>query len=286
MKFAQIGPVGQEIPVVMTSHDTYVDIGDMTGQIDGAFLSNLDTNAVEQEVASRVAAGLERSIGSHRFGAPITRPHQVICIGLNFADHAIESGMPIPEEPLVFSKSPNCVSGPNDDVIIPRGGAKTDWEVELGVVIGQRCRYLDSPEVARGHIAGYVVAHDVSERAFQLERGGQWLKGKSCESFNPIGPWLVTANEVADVQNLAMWLKVNGATMQSGNTKTMIFPVDYLVWYLSQFMVLEPGDLINTGTPPGVGLGMEPARFLNSGDEVELGIEGLGTQKQAVIDAT
>jgi 2,4-diketo-3-deoxy-L-fuconate hydrolase len=215
-----------------------------------------------------------------RLGAPISRPGKVICIGLNYSDHAAESGMDVPKEPIVFMKASNTVVGPYDDILIPRGSTKTDWEVELGLVIGEEARYLNSPADALKHIAGYCVSHDVSERAFQLERGGQWTKGKSCDTFNPLGPWVVTLDEIADPHNLAMTLDVNGQRMQTGNTRTMVFPAAELVHYLSQFMTLEPGDLISTGTPPGVGLGMKPPRYLKHGDVVELSIEGLGRQRQ------
>lgn len=220
-----------------------------------------------------------------RWGAPVARPGKVICIGLNYSDHAKESGMPIPAEPIVFQKGANTVVGPFDPIIIPRRSEKTDWEVELGVVIGSDARYLDSPEDSFKHIAGYCISHDVSERAFQLERGGQWTKGKSCDNFNPLGPWLSTIDEVADPQSLSMTLSVNGERMQNGTTSTMIFDVAFLVHYLSQFMTLEAGDLISTGTPPGVGLGMKPARYLKAGDVVDVAIEGLGSQRQVCIDA-
>ena len=220
-----------------------------------------------------------------RLGAPIARPGKVICIGLNYADHAAESGMAVPTEPIVFMKASNTVVGPNDDVLIPRGSTKTDWEVELGVVIGREARYLASKEDAAKHIAGYCVCNDVSERAFQLERGGQWTKGKSCDTFNPLGPWLVTPDEVGDVNALDMTLDVNGAKAQRGNTRTMVFDCAYLVHYLSQFMTLEPGDLISTGTPPGVGLGMKPPRYLKRGDVMNLSIAGLGTQRQVCRSA-
>jgi 2-keto-4-pentenoate hydratase/2-oxohepta-3-ene-1,7-dioic acid hydratase in catechol pathway len=285
MRFARIGQPGQEVPVVMVTDDSYVDISDFTRDIDGAFLSALGSSVVASTIAEHVASGPVESVGDQRVGSPIARPHQVLCIGLNYADHAEESGMAIPEEPIVFNKAPNTVVGPFDDVVIPRGAAKTDWEVELGIVIGSRARYLASPEDAWAHIAGFTLVNDVSERAFQLERGGQWVKGKSCETFNPSGPWLVTPDEIADVHDLGMWLDVNGQRRQTGSTRTMIFNVPYVVWYLSQFMVLEPGDLINTGTPPGVGLGMTPPTFLAAGDVMELGIDGLGTQRQHLVAA-
>jgi len=224
-----------------------------------------------------------RRFAGERIGAPIARPHQILCIGLNYSDHAAESGQDVPAEPILFTKSPNTLVGPNDDVRMPRGSTKLDWEVELGIVIGRRTSYLESEQEAAGAIAGYVVANDVSERAFQLERSGQWSKGKSAETFNPAGPWLVTPDEVPDVLSLGMWLDVNGQRRQTGSTSTMIFSPTFLVHHLSQFMVLEPGDLINTGTPPGVGMGMKPPVWLQVGDVVELGIDGLGTQRQTVI---
>ena len=220
-----------------------------------------------------------------RQAACIARPGKVICIGLNYSDHALESGMAVPSEPIVFQKGSNTVVGPCDPILIPRGSEKTDWEVELGVVIGRDARYLGSPEEAEAYIAGYCVSNDVSERAFQLERGGQWTKGKSCDNFNPLGPWLVTRNEIADVHRLPMQLWVNGELMQNGNTSTMVFNCFFLVHYLSQFMTLEAGDLISTGTPPGVGMGLKPPRYLKAGDVVELGIEGLGRQRQVCENA-
>lgn len=215
-----------------------------------------------------------------RWASPVARPGKVICIGLNYSDHAKESGMPVPEQPVVFFKAPNTVVGPYDEVLIPRGGEKTDWEVELGVVIGSEARYLASQADALRCVAGYCVSNDVSERAFQLEHGGQWVKGKSCDTFNPLGPYLVTPDEVADVQDLDMSLDINGQWMQRGNTKTMVFGVARIVHYLSQYMTLEPGDLISTGTPPGVGLGQKPPRYLSKGDVMELSIAGLGSQRQ------
>jgi len=220
-----------------------------------------------------------------RVGPPIARPGKVVCVGLNYRDHARETGADLPAEPILFMKAPSCVVGPYDDVLIPRGSLKTDWEVELGVVIGARARYLDSPQDAAAVIGGYCLSHDVSEREFQLERGGQWDKGKSCETFNPLGPYLVTPDEAGDVQALAMRLSVNGVVRQDGTTGDMIFPVDYLVWYISQFMVLEPGDLINTGTPAGVSMGHDDVPYLVAGDVVELSIERLGSQRSALVSA-
>jgi 2,4-didehydro-3-deoxy-L-rhamnonate hydrolase len=223
------------------------------------------------------------TFAGERVGAPIARPHQILCVGLNYADHAAESGQPVPDEPILFTKSPNTLVGPFDDVRIPRGSTKTDWEVELGIVIGRRTSYLDAPEDARDAIAGFCVVNDVSERHFQLERGGQWVKGKSAETFNPAGPWLVTPDEVGDVMDLRMWLDVNGVRRQDGSTATMIFDPYVVVHYISQFLVLEPGDLINTGTPPGVGMGQDPPVYLQPGDVVELGIDRLGAQRQQVV---
>ncbi len=220
-----------------------------------------------------------------RWAAPIARPGKVICIGLNYRDHAEESGMPVPEEPVLFMKGANTVVGPYDDVLIPRRSEKTDWEVELGVVIGRDTRYLESREAAVESIAGYAISHDVSEREFQLEHGGQWVKGKSCDTFNPIGPWLATRDEVADVDDLELTLSVNGKSMQRGNTRTMVFGVLTIVHYVSQFMTLEAGDFITTGTPPGVGLGQDPPRYLKPGDVVELAITGLGHQRQTFRSA-
>lgn len=223
---------------------------------------------------------------STRIGSPIARPHQVMCIGLNYADHAAESGMTPPEEPIIFNKAPNTVVGPNDDVLLPPGAEKVDWEVELGIVIGKRARYLASEADAKAHIAGYVLSNDVSERHYQLERGGQWVKGKSAETFNPLGPWLVTTDEMPNAGNLAVKLTVNDVVRQDGTTANLIFGLEHIVWYLSQFMVLEPGDLINTGTPAGVGLGFDPPIYLTEGDVMELEAEGLGSQRQVCRRAT
>jgi len=263
--------------------DAYVDLSDVVADLDAEFFASGGIERIRPVVAERARNGEVRMFAGERIGAPFARPHQVVCVGLNYRDHALESGMPIPSEPILFSKSPNTVVGPDDDVRLPRGGDKTDWEVELGIVIGARTQYLDSPEEARAHIAGWVLVNDVSERAFQLERGGQWLKGKSAETFNPAGPWLATLDEIADVGALAMTLDVNGERRQSGSTATMIFDPFTLVHYISQFMVLEPGDLINTGTPPGVGMGMTPPSYLQEGDVMTLTIDGLGRQTQRVV---
>ncbi len=218
-----------------------------------------------------------------RLGAPVARPGKIIGVGLNYSDHSRESGMAAPSEPLLFMKASTSVVGPRDSIIIPRGSEKLDWEVELGVVIGKETRYLDSPEVARSHVAGYCISHDLSERGFQLDRCGQWTKGKSHDSFNPLGPYLVTRDAITDPNKLPMSLDVNGERMQTGNTENMVFNADYLVYYISQFMTLEAGDVITTGTPPGVGMGRKPPRYLRAGDVVELWIEGLGNQRQVCV---
>jgi 2-keto-4-pentenoate hydratase/2-oxohepta-3-ene-1,7-dioic acid hydratase in catechol pathway len=274
---------GKRIPGLLVDETHFVDLSSIEREMDDGLLGGIVSGGLLRELAASDLP--RRALADIRLAAPIPRPGKIVCIGLNYADHAQESGMPVPEEPIVFFKASSTLVGPHGDVRIPRNSTKTDWEVELGVVIGAECRYLESPKVASSRIAGFVVSHDVSEREFQLERGGQWVKGKSCETFNPCGPWLVTPDEIEDVQNLAMWLDVNGERKQTGSTATMIFDVPFLVWYLSQFMVLEPGDLINTGTPPGVGMGMSPQQFLKAGDVVELGIEQLGTQRQRFVVA-
>jgi 2,4-diketo-3-deoxy-L-fuconate hydrolase len=279
----RIGAPGAEKPVARIDDETYVDLADVADDFDEAFFGGGGLGRIRSVVAERAAAGQVSRFAGERIGAPIARPHQILCIGLNYRDHAAETGQKVPEEPILFTKSPNTLIGPYDDVRIPRGSAKTDWEVELGMVIGRRTSYLDSVDEARDAIAGYLVANDVSERAFQIERGGQWTKGKSAETFNPAGPWLVTPDEIDDVGALDMWLEVNGVRRQTGNTKTMVFDPYFLVHYLSQFLVLEPGDLINTGTPPGVGMGMNPPVWLQPGDVMELGIDGLGAQRQKVL---
>ncbi|UJV46246.1 fumarylacetoacetate hydrolase family protein [Streptomyces sp. AMCC400023] len=283
MYLMRIGAPGAEKPVARIDDETYVDLSDVVTDFDETFFGDGGIDRVRPVVTERAAAGQVLRFDGERIGAPIARPHQILCIGLNYRDHAAESGMPVPDEPILFTKSPNTLIGPNDDVRIPRGSTKTDWEVELGIVIGRRTSYLESVDDARGAIAGYVTVNDVSERAFQLERGGQWAKGKSAETFNPAGPWLATADEVDDVLDLDMWLDVNGVRRQTGSTKTMIFDPYFIVHYLSQFLVLEPGDLINTGTPPGVGMGLTPPVYLQPGDVMELGIKQLGTQRQSVL---
>jgi 2-keto-4-pentenoate hydratase/2-oxohepta-3-ene-1,7-dioic acid hydratase in catechol pathway len=279
----RIGDAGAERPIARLDEATYVDLSDVVTDIDEAFLGSRGLDRIRPVVAERAAAGEVSRFAGERIGAPIARPHQIICVGLNYSDHAAETGQAVPEEPILFSKSPNTLVGPYDDVRIPRGSTKPDWEVELGIVIGTRASYLSSVEEARDAIAGFVVVNDVSERAFQMERGGQWMKGKSCETFSPTGPWLVTTDEVGDVTALDMWLDVNGVRRQTGNTKTMIFDPFFIVHYISQFLVLEPGDLIPTGTPPGVGMGFKPPVWLQPDDVIELGIQGLGVQRQKVL---
>ncbi|MEU6139454.1 fumarylacetoacetate hydrolase family protein [Streptomyces sp. NPDC047081] len=283
MHLMRIGAPGAEKPVVRIDDETYVELSDVVPDFDEAFFASDGIDRVRPVVAERLAAGRVSRFAGERVGAPIARPHQILCIGLNYRDHAAESGMPVPDEPILFTKSPNTLVGPDDDVRIPRGSTKTDWEVELGIVIGRRTSYLDSVDEARAAVAGYLVVNDVSERSFQLEHGGQWAKGKSAETFNPAGPWLATPDEIDDVLALDMWLDVNGVRRQSGSTKTMIFDPYFIVHYLSQFLVLEPGDLINTGTPPGVGMGLTPPVYLQPGDVMELGISHLGTQRQRVL---
>lgn len=283
MYLMRIGSVGSERPVVRIDDESYIDVSDVITDFNESFFGSGGPESLTDIVAQRVAAGAAMPFSGERIGAPIARPHQIICIGLNYRDHAEETGAAVPTEPILFTKSPNTLIGPNDDVRIPRGSTKTDWEVELGIIIAKRTSYLDDVSEAREAIAGFVLSNDISERAFQLERSGQWSKGKSAETFNPCGPWLVTPDEIEDVLSLSMWLDVNDQRRQRGSTSTMVFDPYFIVHYLSQFMVLEPGDLINTGTPPGVGMGMEPQVWLAPGDVISLGIDGLGTQRQRVI---
>ncbi len=283
MRLMRIGEAGSERPVVWVDEGHYVDVSDQFGDFGEAFFGSGGIERVRALAGERAAAGRVSAFGGERVGAPIARPHQIVCVGLNYADHARETGQPIPAEPILFNKAPNTLIGPNDDVRLPRGSVKSDWEVELGVVIGARSSYLETDADALAAIAGYTLVNDVSEREFQNERGGQWVKGKSAETFNPAGPWLATPDEIGDVRDLDLWLDVSGVRRQTGSTKTMIFDPLFIVRYISQFMVLEPGDLINTGTPPGVGLGMKPPLYLAAGDVMELGVTGLGTQRQRVI---
>lgn len=284
MKLLRYGDPGAERPAVMQpGTGTALDARPVTDDFDPAFFAS---DGLDRLAAAVAAGELEPvDISGQRVGAPMGRPGKIVCIGLNYRNHAAEGGMPIPEEPIIFMKAPNTMVGPNDDVRIPHASTKTDWEVELAVVIGSQASYVDSPEAALAHVAGYAVCNDVSEREFQLERGGQWDKGKSCDTFNPLGPWIVTPDEFGDHQAKDMWLDVDGRREQTGNTSDMIFGVDHIIWYVSQFMTLEPGDLINTGTPAGVGLGKTPPRYLSAGQEMVVGIEGLGEQRSRTIAA-
>jgi len=283
MRLVRLGSAGSETPGVLVDDDTFVDLSDVTPDFDEKFFGSGALAGLADIVAARVAAGRTEPVGDRRFGAPIARPHQILCIGLNYSDHAAETGQAVPVEPILFTKSPNTLIGPNDDVLIPRKSAKTDWEVELGIVIGSHASYLADETEAAAAIAGYVLVNDVSEREWQTERGGQWSKGKSAPTFNPAGPWLVTPDEIGDVLNLDMWLDIDGTRRQTGSTSTMIFSPTFIVHYLSQFLALEPGDLINTGTPPGVGMGMNPPTYLRGGETMTLSITRLGTQTQHVI---
>jgi 2-keto-4-pentenoate hydratase/2-oxohepta-3-ene-1,7-dioic acid hydratase in catechol pathway len=282
MKLLRYGPAGSERPAVIPPGSTVaLDASSLTGDFDTEFFAS---DGIERLRAAVAAGSLaEVDLAGQRLGAPLKRPGKIVCIGLNYRDHAREAGMDEPTEPVVFMKAANTVVGPTDEVRIPLRSTKTDWEVELGVVIGAHTSYLDSPADAAGQIAGYVTVNDVSEREFQLERGGQWDKGKSCDTFNPMGPWLVTADQIDDVQSLELWTEIDGERVQSGTTADMIFAVDHIVWYLSQFMVLEPGDLINTGTPAGVGSGFDPPRFLTPGQTMVVGIAGLGEQRCVTV---
>ncbi|WP_338575210.1 fumarylacetoacetate hydrolase family protein [Brevundimonas olei] len=279
MKLLRYGPMGQERPGLLDEDGV---IRDLSAHIPDIGPDQLSPTALAA-LAGLDTAALPIVDGAPRYGPPVTGTRKFIAIGLNFADHAAESGAPVPEEPIVFTKATSCIQGPNDIVMLPQGSVKSDWEVELGVVIGTTARYVEEAK-ALDHVAGYVLINDLSEREYQLERGGSWDKGKGCDTFGPIGPWLVTADEVGDVQSLGMWLDVNGQRMQTGNTATMVFGVAALVAYVSRFMTLEPGDIITTGTPPGVGLGMKPTPvYLKPGDTMRLGIEKLGEQQQSVI---
>jgi 2-keto-4-pentenoate hydratase/2-oxohepta-3-ene-1,7-dioic acid hydratase in catechol pathway len=281
MKLLRYGQSGKEKPGLL----------DKSGQIRdlSAIIPDLAGDTLTSDSLKRIGvldpSSLPLVPGKHRIGPCVGRVGKFICIGLNYSDHAAESGMKVPTEPVVFMKATSAVCGPDDNVIIPRNSAKTDWEVELGVVIGAEAKYV-SESAALDHVAGYCVVNDLSERTFQLEGTGQWVKGKSADTFGPIGPWLVTRDEVPDPQNLSMWLKINGHQFQNGTTKTMVFGVAHIVSYLTRFMSLQPGDIISTGTPPGVGMGQKPPKFLQAGDKIQLGVQGLGEQNQTVIAAS
>lgn len=278
--FGRLGEPGAEFPVVSVDGVIH-DLRGLTTDVNAAFVGSDFVTATRHALAGGDLPEV-RDAELRRIGAPIVAPGKIVCIGLNYRDHARETGAQIPAEPVVFMKDPGTVIGPFDQILIPRKSVKTDWEIELGVVIGKTARYLESPEEALEYVAGYVVSHDVSEREFQLERGGQWDKGKSCETFNPLGPWLVPAGQVGDPQHLRLQLDVNGVRRQDGTTAEMVFSVAHIVWYLSQFMVLRPGDLINTGTPAGVAMGLPGTPYLRAGDVVELEISGLGRARQEV----
>jgi 2-keto-4-pentenoate hydratase/2-oxohepta-3-ene-1,7-dioic acid hydratase in catechol pathway len=277
MKLMRVGEAGSEKPALL---DADGKIRDLSGHV-----ADIGGEAITPAGLAKIAAIDPKSlpeIAPGRIGACVAGTGKFICIGLNYSDHAAETGATVPPEPIIFMKATSAIVGPNDNVVIPRGSEKTDWEVELGVVIGKTAKYVTEAE-ALDYVAGYCVSNDVSERAFQTERSGQWTKGKSCDTFGPIGPWLVTKDEIPEPQNLGMWLTVNGQKMQNGSSKTMVYGVAFLVSYLSQFMSLHAGDVISTGTPPGVGMGLKPPRYLKAGDVVELSIEGLGTQKQTFV---
>jgi 2,4-diketo-3-deoxy-L-fuconate hydrolase len=280
MKLVRYGKLGEERPGLIDAGGKIRDLSAHVAELSGDDLSpdtlgrlgRLDPNT------------LPAITGNPRLGSCVPKPGNFIAVGLNYADHAAESGMPVPKEPVLFNKAPSCVVGPNDDIVIPRGSVKTAWEVELAIVIGRPASYVSETD-ALSHVAGFCVCNDVSERTYQLEGTGQWMKGKGCPTFGPLGPWLVTPDEVGDVQNLSMWLDVNGKRMQTGSTKTMVFGAAFIVAYISRFVLLEPGDVITTGTPPGVGSGMKPPVFLKAGDIITLGIEKLGDQKQTTVAA-
>jgi 2-keto-4-pentenoate hydratase/2-oxohepta-3-ene-1,7-dioic acid hydratase in catechol pathway len=278
MKLARYGRAGKEKPALVDREGKLRDLSEVVADIDADVLS---PRALAR-LAKLKPESLPAVRGTPRIGPCLAQVGNFVAVGLNYADHAAESGMPVPKEPILFNKAPSCLSGPNDDVMIPKGSTKTDWEVELAIVIGTRANYVSESEALR-YVSGFCLCNDVSEREFQLERSGQWMKGKGSPTFGPLGPWLVTLDEIKDVQALDMWLDVNGQRMQTGSTKTMIFGVKTLISYISQFMLLEPGDVITTGTPPGVGSGMKPPRFLKAGDTITLGIDGLGQQTQNVV---
>lgn len=278
MKLARIGAVGHEKPAILHDDGSYRDLSGVVGDINGAAISDASLAKI-----GAADIGSLPKLDADRFGPCVASVGKFICIGLNYADHAAESGLDVPPEPVIFMKATSAIIGPNDDVRIPKGSEKSDWEVELGVIIGKEARYIDEKD-ALDHVAGYCVVNDLSERAFQIERAGQWVKGKSADTFGPIGPWLVTRDEVADPQDLSMWLEVDGHRYQNGSTKTMVYGVAHVVAYLSQFMSLQPGDIITTGTPPGVGMGVKPNPvYLKEGQTMKLGIEGLGEQTQKTI---
>ena len=280
MKLLRYGEVGAEKPGMLDEHGDIRDLSTIVSDISPAIIDAGDLDGLK----SVDLTSLPRVEGNPRLGPCVGQIGKFVCIGLNYSDHAKETGMPIPTEPIVFMKTTSSISGPDDDIELIRGSVKTDWEVELGIVVGKHTKYV-SEENALDHVAGYCVVNDVSERQWQLEQGGQWIKGKSGDTYGPIGPWFVTRDEIPDPQNLDLWLEVNDKRHQDGNTRTMIFPVSTIISYLSQCMSLQPGDVIATGTPPGVGQGMKPPVYLRAGDRLRLGVEGLGIQQQTVIDS-
>ncbi len=282
MKLLRFGPKGSEKPGLQLEDGARIDASGFGMDWNPDFFAdpaNLDRLAAWLEANRATAPRLADDV---RLGSALARPGKLICIGLNFSDHAAEAGMEIPKEPIIFFKATSAMNGPNDPVVIPKDSVKTDWEVELAFVVGKKASYVEEAD-ALSHVAGYVLHNDYSEREYQLERGGQWVKGKSCDSFAPIGPFVATADEIPDPENLAMWLKVNGVTKQNGSSSKLIFGIAHLVSYLSRFMTFEPGDVVSTGTPPGVGMGFNPPQFLKAGDVVELGIEGLGSSSQTLV---
>lgn len=282
MKLIRFGTAGKEMPGIEKANGKRYDASSFGADFDANFFGNDGIAKLGKWLKSH-SDSLSEISSETRLGPPIKRPSKIVCVGLNYAKHAEESGMKLPKEPVLFFKATSAIVGPNDDVIIPKGSAKTDWEVELGVVIGEKASYVSEVD-AMDHVAGYLLHNDYSEREFQLEREGQWVKGKSCDTFAPIGPYLATKDEIEDPHNLDLWLKVNGETMQHSNTSDLVFKIPELVSYISQYMTLLPGDIISTGTPFGVGLGFVPPKYLKTGDVVELGIEGLGTSKQVAKD--
>ncbi|MEQ8714157.1 MAG: fumarylacetoacetate hydrolase family protein [Cyclobacteriaceae bacterium] len=278
MKLIRFGNAGEEKPGIELNDGVRKDLSGLVKDFDREFLAQGGLEKV-REIVDKGLNQLPTVDNKIRLGTPIKDPSKIICVGLNYADHAKEAGMDIPKEPILFFKATTSLCGPNDPMTIPKNSQKTDWEVELNIVIGKKAQYIEEAD-AYDHIAGYTLFNDYSEREFQIERGGQWVKGKSCDTFSPVGPWLVTRDEIADPNNLNLWLKVNGETKQNGSTSQFIFKVDKVVSYISQFMTLLPGDMISTGTPPGVGMGFRPPQYLKPGDVVELGIEGLGTSSQ------
>ena len=281
MKLIRFGKQGEEKPGILLSNDEKIDVSSFVSDYDEKFFESGGLVSLKDWLNENESSA-PRLDDSIRLGSPIARPSKIICIGLNFKDHAAESGFDAPDEPLIFGKATSAICGPYDNIIIPRGSEQTDWEVELGVVIGKKTSYVDQDQ-ASDHVGGYVLHNDVSERAFQKDRGGQWIKGKSADTFAPMGPFMATPDEIDNISDMRMWLNVNGENMQDGNTSNLIFSVDHVVSYLSQFMTLLPGDVISTGTPAGVGMGMNPEKYLKPGDVVELGIDGLGSSKQNVV---